>query len=47
VGAFSWGTSATPDSAILITLPPGAYTVLVSGASGDTGLALVEVYDVQ
>lgn len=47
VGAFSWGTSATPDSAILITLPPGAYTAEVSGASGDTGVALVEVYEVQ
>jgi hypothetical protein len=47
VGAFSWGTAATADSAILITLPPGAYTAQVSGASGDTGIALVEVYDVQ
>jgi len=47
VGAFSWGTSATPDSAILVTLPPGAYTAQVSGASGDTGVALVEVYEVQ
>jgi sugar lactone lactonase YvrE len=47
VGAFSWGTSATPDSAILLTLPPGAYTAQVSGASGDTGIALVEVYEVQ
>jgi len=47
VGAFSWGSSATADSAILITLPPGAYTAQVSGASGDTGVALVEVYDVQ
>jgi len=47
VGAFSWGTSATPDSAILITLPPGAYTAQVSGASGDTGVALVEVFEVQ
>jgi hypothetical protein len=46
VGAFSWGASSTPDSAILITLPPGAYTAQVSGASGDTGVALVEVYDV-
>jgi len=46
VGAFSWGSSATPDSAILITLPPGAYTAQVSGASGDTGIALVEVYEV-
>ncbi len=46
VGAFSWGTSATPDSALLVTLAPGAYTAEVSGASGDTGIALVEVYDV-
>jgi sugar lactone lactonase YvrE len=47
VGAFSWGSSSTPDSAILVTLPPGAYTAMVSGASGDTGIALVEVYEVQ
>jgi hypothetical protein len=46
VGAFSWGTGATRDSAILATLPPGAYTAQVSGASGDTGVALVEVYEV-
>ena len=46
VGAFSWGATATPDSAILITLPPGAYTAQVSGATGDTGVALVEVYEV-
>jgi len=46
LGAFSWGSSATADSAILITLPPGAYTAQVSGATGDTGVALVEVYDV-
>lgn len=45
VGAFSWGTSATPDSAILVTLPPGAYTAEVSGASGDSGIALVEAYE--
>jgi probable HAF family extracellular repeat protein len=45
VGAFSWGSAATPDSAILLTLPPGPYTATVSGASGDTGIALVEVYD--
>lgn len=47
VGAFSWGTSSTPDSAILISLPPGSYTAEVSGASGDGGVALVEVYEVQ
>jgi hypothetical protein len=46
VGAFSWGALATPDSAILVTLPPGAYTAQVAGASGDTGVALVEIYEV-
>jgi arabinogalactan endo-1,4-beta-galactosidase len=47
VGAFSWASSSSNDSAILVTLPPGAYTAQVSGASGDTGVALVEVYEVQ
>jgi hypothetical protein len=46
VGAFSWGDLASADSALLITLPPGAYTAEVSGAGGDTGVALVEVYEV-
>jgi len=46
VGAFSWGSQGTPDSAILVTLPPGAYTAQVQGANGDTGIALVEAYDV-
>ncbi len=47
VGAFSWGSSATADSAVLVTLPPGAYTAQVSGASGDSGVALVEIYEVR
>ena len=47
VGAFSWPHSATLDSALLVTLPPGAYTAQVTGTSGDTGVALVEVYEVQ
>ncbi|MFA5265082.1 MAG: S8 family serine peptidase [Opitutaceae bacterium] len=34
------------DSALLITLQPGGYTILVSGADGGTGLALAEVYEV-
>jgi YVTN family beta-propeller protein len=46
VGAFPWSSAASADSAILVTLPPGAYTAQVSGASGDTGIALVEVYEV-
>jgi hypothetical protein len=46
VGAFAWSNPSSNDSAILVTLPPGAYTAQVSGASGDTGVALVEVYEV-
>lgn len=46
VGAFSWSNPASLDSAILVTLPPGSYTAEVSGQSGDTGVALIEVYAV-
>jgi arabinan endo-1,5-alpha-L-arabinosidase len=46
VGAFGWSDPAGRDSAILVTLPPGNYTANVSGAAGDTGVALVEVYEV-
>jgi len=34
------------DDAILVQLEAGAYTTIVTGASGDTGTALVEVYEV-
>jgi hypothetical protein len=47
VGAFGWSSAASKDSALLVTLPPGAYTAQVSGVTGDTGVALVEVYEVQ
>jgi hypothetical protein len=33
------------DSAIVLRLPPGAYTAVVRGANGATGNALVEVYN--
>lgn len=33
------------ESAILITLKPGNYTAIVRGKSGATGVALVEVYN--
>ena len=46
VNAFSWADSSSADSAILVTLPPGAYTAQISGGSGDTGVALVEVYEI-
>jgi hypothetical protein len=43
-GAFTWNDPSSDDSAILITLPPGNYTAQVAGNSGDTGVALIEVY---
>ena len=46
VGAFAWTNPSSADSAILITLAPGSYSAQVSGASGDTGISLVEVYEV-
>jgi sugar lactone lactonase YvrE len=45
-GAFAWTAPTSNDAAFLVTLAPGAYTAEVSGASGDTGVALVEVYEV-
>jgi hypothetical protein len=46
VGAFPWSSATSADSALLLTLAPGSYTAEVVGASGDTGLGLVEVYEV-
>lgn len=45
VGAFAL-PAAGRDAALLLTLPPGAYTAQVSGVGGATGVALVEVYEV-
>ena len=44
VGAFPLGAGSL-DAALLITLAPGAYTAVITGADGTTGIALVEVYD--
>ncbi len=35
------------ESAVVLTLDPGAYTALVTGKNGTTGVALVEVYDLE
>ncbi|MEY2584779.1 MAG: large repetitive protein [Verrucomicrobiota bacterium] len=34
------------ESVILATLPPAAYTVVLSGAGNTTGIGLIEIYDV-
>jgi glucose/arabinose dehydrogenase len=46
VGAFPLAEGSR-DSALLVTLPTGAYTIQVSGANNTTGIALVEVYEVR
>ncbi|MCX6952897.1 MAG: hypothetical protein NTV51_12145 [Verrucomicrobia bacterium] len=46
VGAFGLPTTSA-DSALLVTLPPGLYTVQVSGVNSTTGIALVEVYEMR
>lgn len=43
-GAFEFALGPR-DEATVVTLPPEAYTVQVSGSDGGTGVALVEVYD--
>ncbi len=45
------GQAASPpgcalESAMLITLPPGAYTAIVSGVGGGTGVGIVEVFEI-
>jgi hypothetical protein len=45
VGAFAL-TANSADTALLVTLPAGAYTAQVAGANGTTGVALIEVYEV-
>ncbi len=43
VGAFALDR-ASADTALLATLPPGAYTLQISGVGGTTGEALGEIY---
>jgi len=45
VGAFALDPNSA-DSAMLLTLDPGIYTVHVYGANGETGIAMVESYSV-
>jgi hypothetical protein len=44
--ASGFAPSNTYESAIYITLDPGAYTAIVSGVNNGTGVGLVEVYKV-
>lgn len=44
-GAFAF-TTGSKDATVVLTLAPGAYTAVVSGASDTTGVALVEIYEI-
>jgi hypothetical protein len=43
VGAFAL-PSGSADAALLVTLQPGAYTIVIAGAGGTSGVALAESY---
>jgi sugar lactone lactonase YvrE len=45
-GAFQFINTTSKDSAIILTLQPGAYTVQVTSVTGIAGVALIEVYEV-
>jgi len=45
VGAFDLPDNSA-DAALLITVPPGPYSVEVSGKGGTEGVALLEIYEV-
>ncbi len=44
VGAFPFAAGSA-DSALIVNLTPGPYTVQVTGTSGATGTTLIEVYE--
>jgi hypothetical protein len=45
VGAFGFSDTNSKDAAVVVRLPPGGYTVKVEGAGGESGVVLVEAYD--
>jgi len=46
ISASGFAPAHALESAILMTLAPGAYTAIVSGAGGTTGVGMFEVYEV-
>ena len=45
-GAFAFDDDTSLDAAVVVRLPPGAYTVRPAGANAGTGVILVEAYEV-
>lgn len=46
VGAFNFSSSDAADTAVILNLKPGSYTVQATSVSGAAGKALIEVYEV-
>lgn len=46
VGAFTLTDATSKDAAILATLPPGLYSVQLTGVNNTTGVAMAEFYEV-
>lgn len=47
IAGTGFAPANTSEAALLVVLPPGVYTMVVSGADGATGVALNEAYEVQ
>lgn len=45
VGAFAFPGADSKDAALIANRAPGAYTVQISGATAESGIALAEIYD--
>jgi hypothetical protein len=45
-GAFQFMNTSSKDSAVVMTLAPGSYTVQANSISGSTGVTMIEVYEV-
>ena len=45
ISATGLAPTNTKESAVLLDLAPGAYTMVVRGVNGGTGIGLVEGYD--
>jgi hypothetical protein len=47
VGAFPFASSDSKDSALIMTLAPGEYSVTVFGLGGSTGTVLIEAFEIR
>jgi hypothetical protein len=46
IATLGLGPTNTLEAATLVTLPPGGFTALLSDLNGNTGIGLIEIYNV-